>query len=247
MNEINLSNGGNPPYYPHQSDELRPSGDQSETDGFCAAMEGRMAEPNSELDADDEASGRLIAYARVSTQDQRLDLQLNALSAAGCEEVFTDHGVSGARGRRPGLDRMLQELRRGDTVVVFKLDRLGRSVVNLSNLLARFESEGVHFRSLSEGIDTTTMGGRLVYNLLSAIAEFQRDLIIENTVEGLRAAKQRGSQIGRPRSLTPSDAADARKRLRQPGARPADVAAHLGVSRSTLDRSIKRLTSDTAA
>ncbi|MBI1208193.1 MAG: helix-turn-helix domain-containing protein [Azospirillum sp.] len=187
------------------------------------------------------STGRLIAYARVSTPDQRLDMQLNAFAAAGCDLVFTDHGVSGAKGCRPGLDRMLQELRRGDTVVVFKLDRLGRSVVNLSNLLARFEAEGVHFRSLSEGIDTTTMGGRLVYNLLSAIAEFQRDLIIENTVEGLRAAKQRGSRIGRPRSLSPADAAEARRRLRQPGAGRADIAARLGVSRSTLDRALKRL------
>ncbi|OSQ47218.1 invertase, partial [Thalassospira alkalitolerans] len=143
--------------------------------------------------------GRKIGYARVSTKDQKLRMQRDALEAAGCDATFEDHGVSGAKGSRPGLDAMLEGLSSGDSVVVFKLDRLGRSVLHLADLLVRFEHEGVHFVSLSEGINTTTPGGKLVFHIFSAMAEFQREIIIENTCAGIDAAKQRGVTLGRPR------------------------------------------------
>jgi DNA invertase Pin-like site-specific DNA recombinase len=143
-------------------------------------------------------TGRRIGYARVSTQDQKLRMQLDALEAAQCERIFKDHGVSGGKASRPGLDRALKSLKRGDALVVLKLDRLGRSVQHLSDLLVRFGAEGIHFCSLAEGINTTTPGGKLVYHLFAAMAEFQRDVIRENTVLGLAAAKQRGARLGRP-------------------------------------------------
>ncbi len=186
-------------------------------------------------------SGRRIGYARVSTADQKLRMQLDGLHSVNCDEVFSDHGVSGAKASRPGLDKMLSTLRKGDTVVVFKLDRLGRSVLHLADLLIRFEKQGIHFCSLSEGINTTTPGGKLVYHMFSAFAEFQRDIIIENTTQGMRAAKKRGSAIGRPRALSVCDVLFAHSMITQEDARPKDVAALLGVSRMTLDRSIKRV------
>lgn len=186
-------------------------------------------------------SGRRIGYARVSTADQKLRMQLDGLHSVNCDEVFSDHGVSGAKASRPGLDKMLSTLRKGDTVVVFKLDRLGRSVLHLADLLIRFEKQGIHFCSLSEGINTTTPGGKLVYHMFSAFAEFQRDIIIENTIQGMRAAKKRGSIIGRPRALSVHEVLYANRMITQEAARPKDVAALLGVSRMTLDRSIKRV------
>jgi DNA invertase Pin-like site-specific DNA recombinase len=186
-------------------------------------------------------SGRRIGYARVSTADQKLRMQLDGLHSVNCDEVFSDHGVSGAKASRPGLDKMLSSLCKGDTVVVFKLDRLGRSVLHLADLLIRFEKQGIHFCSLSEGINTTTPGGKLVYHMFSAFAEFQRDIILENTIQGMRAAKKRGSAIGRPRALSVCDVLFANSMITQEAARPKDVAALLGVSRMTLDRSIKRV------
>lgn len=186
-------------------------------------------------------NGRRIGYARVSTADQKLRMQLDGLHSVNCDEVFSDHGVSGAKASRPGLDKMLSTLCKGDTVVVFKLDRLGRSVLHLADLLIRFEKQGIHFCSLSEGINTTTPGGKLVYHMFSAFAEFQRDIIIENTTQGMRAAKKRGAAIGRPRALSVCDVLFAHSMITQEDARPKDVAALLGVSRMTLDRSIKRV------
>lgn len=123
-----------------------------------------------------EIPGRKIGYARVSTTDQKLDMQLDALNGSGCEQIFTDHGVSGAKASRPGLDEALEVMQPGDAIVVYKLDRLGRSVQHLSDLLVRLRGEGIHFCSLSEGINTTTPGGKLVFHMFSSIAEFQRDL-----------------------------------------------------------------------
>lgn len=194
-----------------------------------------------------DCSGRRIGYARVSTADQKLRMQLDALNAVNCDAIFKDHGVSGARSSRPGLDDMLAYIRPGDTVVVFKLDRLGRSVLHLADLLVKFRNEDIHFCSLSEGVNTTTPGGKLVYHLFSAFAEFQRDIIIENTREGMRAAKRRGSLIGRPRSLSADSAMEAHRQIAQKGARREDVARNLGVCRMTLDRAIKRLDLDEAA
>ena len=119
-----------------------------------------------------ECPGRKIGYARVSTKDQKLRMQREALEAVNCDLIFEDHGVSGAKGSRPGLDAMLEALHHGDSVIVFKLDRLGRSVLHLADLLVRFQDSGVHFVSLSEGINTTTPGGKLVFHIFSAVAEF---------------------------------------------------------------------------
>lgn len=186
-------------------------------------------------------TGRRMGYARVSTFDQKLRMQLDALKAAECDKVFTDHGVSGAKATRPGLDRMLKELRAGDTVVVFKLDRLGRSVLHLSDLLVRFQRDGIHFCSLAEGINTTTPGGKLVYHLFSAFAEFQRDVIIENTVAGMQAAKRRGRHIGRPHRLKPACIVRAHRAVSQAGISPQDEAERLGVAPITLARAFKRM------
>ncbi len=193
------------------------------------------------------SDGRRIGYARVSTADQKLRMQLDALKAVNCDKIYKDQGVSGAKASRPGLDDMLNDIRPGDTVVVLKLDRLGRSVLHLADLLVRFRNEEIHFCSLAEGINTTTPGGKLVYHLFSAFAEFQREIIVENTVAGLEAARRRGKPIGRPRSLDPQAVVLAHEAVVQKGVSRKEVAKRIGVSRMTLDRAIKRLELDDAA
>lgn len=188
-----------------------------------------------------DAAGRMIGYARVSTKDQKLRMQMDALNAVNCDQIFKDHGVSGAKASRPGLDDMLAELKAGDTVIVFKLDRLGRSVLHLSDLLVRFRDQQIGFVSIAEGINTTTPGGKLVYHLFSAFAEFQRDIIVENTNAGLEAARKRGKRLGRPHSLHPHTVVDAYLQSQQTKIPKANIARALGVSPVTLDRSIKRL------
>lgn len=183
---------------------------------------------------------RRIGYARVSTSDQRLDMQLDALARAECDLVFKDHGVSGAKASRPGLDAALDALRAGDVLVVFKLDRLGRSVLHLADLVTRLDNADVHFCSLSEGINTTTSGGKLVFHVFAAVAEFHRDLIRENTVSGLQAARARGSKLGRPRIMDDLLAVEAHRLIRQDGMTLDQAADHFRVSRSTLQRGIRR-------
>src|SRR5688572_29979249 len=143
----------------------------------------------------------LIGYARVSTNDQNLDLQRSALQNAGCEQIFTDR-VSGTKAERKGLTEALSHLRAGDTLVVWRLDRLGRSLRHLIDTVAALSARGVGFRSLQEQIDTTTSGGKLVFHVFGALAEFERDLIRERTEAGLTAARARGRHGGRP-GLTP--------------------------------------------
>jgi len=188
-----------------------------------------------------EAPGRRIGYARVSTKDQKLRMQLDALRDIACEKIFEDHGVSGSKSNRAGLDAMLDELHAGDTVVVFKLDRLGRSVLHLSDLLVRFRNDGIHFCSLSEGINTTTPGGKLVYHLFSAFAEFQRDIIAENTIAGLEAARKRGTKLGRPPVLDIETVSAAQQVIRQNGVSVSEAARRFGADRSTLSRNLRRL------
>src|SRR5450755_434365 len=142
-----------------------------------------------------------IGYARVSSDDQNLSLQLDALKKAGCEEVFTDK-VSGSRSSRPGLDQALARLQKGDCLIVWKLDRLGRSVQHLVELAAQFKQRDVEFRSLSDGIDTSSATGRFFFHVMSAFAEMERELIRERTNAGLVAAKKRGRIGGRPRLMT---------------------------------------------
>jgi DNA invertase Pin-like site-specific DNA recombinase len=144
----------------------------------------------------------MVGYARVSTQEQDLALQRDALAGIGCDEVFEDR-VSGARVERPGLSETMQHLRRGDTLVVWKLDRLGRSLPHLIETVATLNKRGIGFRSLTEGIDTATPNGRLVFHLFGALAEFERDLIRERTAAGLSAAAARGRKGGRRPTVTP--------------------------------------------
>ncbi|MCG8604360.1 recombinase family protein [bacterium] len=168
-------------------------------------------------------------------------MQLGALKAVGCAKIFRDHGVSGARASRPGLDKALRVIRPNDVLVVYKLDRLGRSVFHLTDLLKRFHAEGIHFCSLTEGINTTTPHGRFIYHLLSGIAELQRDLIRENTVHGLRAARDQGKQIGRPHSLDSGEILNAHTLVHRHGIPIKRVASDFGVCHATLMRAFKRL------
>lgn len=176
-----------------------------------------------------------IGYARVSTIDQTLDLQRDALKEAGCGKVFADQGVSGAAINRPGLDRAMQTLKAGDTLVVWKLDRLGRSLSHLVQTVTELGERGVGFQSLSDPIDTTNAGGRLVMHLMAALAEFERSLIVERTRAGLKAAKRRGVKLGRKPTLTEDQLVHACRLIEQ-GESPRDVARTLRVHRSTLYR-----------
>ncbi|ODR95209.1 invertase [Methyloceanibacter stevinii] len=190
---------------------------------------------------DIKAPGRRIGYARVSTQDQKLRMQLDALKAAQCDLIFRDHGISGGKAKRPGLDKALRTLEAGDVLVVLKLDRLGRSVQHLSDLLVRFRNEGIHFCSLAEGINTATPGGKLVYHLFAAFAEFQRDIIQENTVLGLEAARERGNKPGRPYALSIGDILNGHALVAQEGLSIRAVAERYNVSHATMTRGFKRV------
>lgn len=175
-----------------------------------------------------------VGYARVSTADQNLDLQRDALSKAGCERLFEDQ-ASGSRADRPGLVEAIEFARKGDTLVVWRLDRLGRSLPHLLDVVGSLAERGVGFRSLTESIDTTTSGGKLVFHVFGAIAEFERSLIRERTHAGLKAARERGRIGGRPRSMTAEKVAAARRLLRD-GTPARDVAEVVGVSVPTLYR-----------
>jgi DNA invertase Pin-like site-specific DNA recombinase len=175
----------------------------------------------------------LVGYARVSRTGQSLALQRDALRAVGCQRIFSDHGVSGSAKQRRGLDAVLDFLLPGDTLVVWKVDRLGRSLSHLVQVITQLDERGVNFRSLSDPIDTASPGGRLVLHFMAALAEFERSLIRERTLAGLAAAKRRGRTLGRKRSLTASQIARAR-RLLESGRPREDVARSLGVARSTL-------------
>ena len=176
-------------------------------------------------------------YARVSTVDQNANLQKDALKSSGCEKVVTEQ-ISGASAKRPKLDKLLASLTAGDVLTVWRLDRLGRSLPHLIEVVRDLEAKGANFQSLTEGIDTTTAQGRLMFHLMGALAEFERSLIIERTQAGLKAARKRGVRIGRPPALTPAQIKHAKK-LIDGGERPSAVAASLNVDRSTLYRAIK--------
>jgi DNA invertase Pin-like site-specific DNA recombinase len=173
-----------------------------------------------------------IGYARVSTTDQNPALQLAALKKEGCEKIFTDK-VSGAIRKRPELDKCLKRLNAGDVLVVWKLDRLGRSLRDLITLLDDLKGQGVKFKSLTEAIDTQTPTGRAMWQMVGVLAELERSLIQERTKAGREAAKQRGVKLGRKPKLLPQQVAHARK-LIEDGKSPKQVAQLLGVARSTL-------------
>ncbi len=176
----------------------------------------------------------LIGYARVSTQDQRLDVQEQALRAAGCERLYVDT-ASGKLAARPGLQEALGKLRDGDTFVVWKLDRLGRSVKQLVDLVSGFERDGVHLKSITDSIDTSTPSGRFFFHVMASLAEMERDLIVERTCAGLDAARRSGRLGGRKRIMTDSKIESARLLLAN-GAPPRSIASDLGVSIATLYR-----------
>ncbi|MFG1366014.1 recombinase family protein [Xanthobacter versatilis] len=177
----------------------------------------------------------LVGYARVSTQDQNPALQLDALTAAGCEKVFTEK-ASGAQRDRPELAAALSYMRSGDSLVVWKLDRLARSLPQLIETVATLEDQGIGFRSLTEAIDTTTAGGKLVFHIFGALAEFERSVIRERTRAGLKAARDRGRKGGRPPALSAADLAVAKALLRDPAITVDEVATRLKVSPATLYR-----------
>lgn len=176
----------------------------------------------------------LIGYARVSTQVQNLELQLDALTKAGCQKVFEDT-ISGSRADRPGLGKALDMLREGDTLVVWKLDRLGRSVKQLVELVSALHKQNVQFKSLTDSIDTVTPSGRFFFHVMASLAEMERDLIVERTRAGLDVAKRLGRKGGRKPKMTDSKIESAKKLLAS-GVPPKDVAKNLGVSVPTLYR-----------
>ena len=176
----------------------------------------------------------LIGYARVSTQDQDLDLQTEALTKAGCKRIFNDK-ISGSRAERPGLTKALEMLREGDTLIVWKLDRLGRSVKNLVDLVGELHKQGIQFKSLTDAIDTGTPSGRFFFHVMASLAEMERELTVERTRAGLEVARQLGRKGGRKRQMTDSKIESAKKLLAS-GIPPRDVATYLGISVPTLFR-----------
>lgn len=176
-----------------------------------------------------------IGYARVSTQEQNADLQEDALRAAGCERVFLDK-APGVATDRPELTAALDYLREGDVLCVWRLDRLGRSLKHLVQVVGDLEERRVGFRSLHESIDTTTPTGRLIFHIFASLAEFERELIRERTMAGLAAARSRGHLGGRKPSLTPKKVQVARRMYEAGDSTVADIAKVLGVSRATIYR-----------
>ena len=181
-----------------------------------------------------------IGYARVSTDEQNLDLQLDELKAAGCENIFIDKGVSGSVIERDGLSLAIDALGEGDTLVVWKLDRLGRSLGFLCGLIDGLGKNGAGFHSLTDGIDTSTSGGTLIFHVMGAMAQFERDLIRERTKAGMKAAKRRGKHVGRPQALSNGQVIHMTELLKK-GKTQSEVAELLGVSPNTVGRRRKRL------
>jgi DNA invertase Pin-like site-specific DNA recombinase len=179
-----------------------------------------------------------IGYARVCTEEQNLDLQIEA----GCDRIITDQAQSGAKAAetRAGFSEALDLLGLDDLLVVWKLDRAGRSIADLIHLLKLFGDRGIEFRSLTDGVDTTTAGGRLVFHIMGALAEFERDLIQERTKAGLRAARTRGKRLGRPPALSAAQIKHAKTAIETKRETVSGMAEILGVNRSTLQRAMSR-------
>jgi DNA invertase Pin-like site-specific DNA recombinase len=181
----------------------------------------------------------LIGYARVSTQDQTLNLQKDALEKIGCTKIFTDT-ASGATVERKGLEEALSLLREGDTLVVWRLDRLGRTLKHLIETVTDLNSRKIGFKSITENIDTTTSGGKLIFHIFGALAEFERDIIRERTLAGLQAARARGRIGGRRKALYPKKASMAQALYSDKTNAIADICKTLNISRATLYRYIRQ-------
>lgn len=192
-----------------------------------------------------KTTGRKIGYARVSDREQTEDLQIDALKLAGCDVIYGDHGVSGAIRTRKGLEDLLASLEPGDTLCVWKLDRLGRSTIHLLQMLDDLRKRGIDFQAITQGIDTTTAVGRMLYGQLAVFAEFEREQISERTKAGMRAAKARGKHIGRPKKLTEAQIAQARSQIASRQETVSHLARSYGVAPLTLSRAVRfaRLTS----
>ncbi|MBY8968830.1 recombinase family protein [Pseudomonas sp. P867] len=182
----------------------------------------------------------MIGYARVSTEDQNLDLQTQALKLLGCDKIYSDYGVSGATSSRQGLDQALAYLKSGDKLVVWRLDRLGRSLANLVQLLETLGRRNIRFRSITEHIDTSSSGGRLVFHMMAALAEFERSLISERTRAGIAAARALGKPIGRPYLLSSEQVKRARSLIEDKNQTTRDVATLFSVHPRTLQRMLIR-------
>jgi len=180
----------------------------------------------------------LIGYARISTHDQTLALQLDALEKAGCDRIFTDK-VSGTKAERKGLTEALSHLREGDALVVWRLDRLGRSLRHLIDTVTELHDRGVGFKSLQENIDTTTSGGKLVFHIFGALAEFEREIIRERTQAGLASARSRGKVGGRPKALTPKEVQILRNMAADKSLSVSDICKTLGIGRTTFYRYVQ--------
>jgi DNA invertase Pin-like site-specific DNA recombinase len=176
----------------------------------------------------------LIGYARVSTQDQNMTLQRDALEKSGCSKIFEDR-ISGSRSERPGLATAMAMLREGDTLVVWKLDRLGRSVRHLVEIVGALQTQGIQFKSLTDAIDTGTPSGRFFFHVMASLAQMERELIVERTRAGLEVARAKGIKGGRKRLMTPKKV-EAAQKLLSSGTAPREVAQTLGVSIPTLYR-----------
>lgn len=181
----------------------------------------------------------IIGYARVSTQDQHSELQMDTLKEVGCEQIFEEK-FTGKLKERPQLSQCLSTLRAGDTLVVWKMDRLARSLKDLVEIIEDLQQRKIGFRSLTEAIDTTSAGGKLIFHIFGALAEFEHSLIIERTKAGLAAARARGRKGGRRPALSPSDIRKAAAMLSDPMMTKAEVAQHFKVSRTTLNASLNR-------
>lgn len=189
----------------------------------------------------DQATGIMFGYARVSTDDQKMDLQIDALKKHGVkEDDIYQENISGRTTNRPQLNECLKHLRKGDILVVWRLDRLGRSLRELTNLAHELEEKGVELRSLTERIDTTSAGGRLIFNVFAAVAQFEADIISERTKAGLKAARLRGHRGGRKLKATDEKLNKARKMLESGVLTMPEVGESLGLSPSAIYRGFKR-------
>lgn len=184
-------------------------------------------------------SGRILGYARVSTEEQHLDLQLDALKAAGCTHVYSDQGISAVAKYRKGFDEALSELKSGDVLVIWKMDRAFRSLRHALDVLEQLENQDIQFRSLTDQIDTTTPMGKCMYQIRNAFAELERNLISERTKAGMEAARKRGKHIGRPKKLTSKQIEWAKTQLSgNSQMTTTQVAKELKISTKTLLRSL---------
>ena len=179
-----------------------------------------------------------IGYARVSTVDQNLELQIDALKEAGCKKIFSDHGVSGAKAERPGLDKALEHIRKKDTLVIWKLDRLGRSLSDLLSIIEYLKERGAHFLSIQDGFDTSTASGKMVFSVIGAMAEYERNLIQERTMAGLKAARARGRMGGRPKALDKSQVKVVIALAEAGDLAINEICKQVGCSRSTYYRQV---------